>query len=359
LLYARQDRPGTEVDRDEEESQKLYLAREAKAPAAIRTELEALRREIAANKLSFKVGYTEALDRGSEELVGAKPPEDLLAQAAEQHDLAVKLLTFDAEARDVYVREHPDIKLPDDVEQKQLVAASRSFDWRTKGKMTPVRDQKNCGSCWAFATLAAYESSYRIRNNQEIDASEQSILDCSKAGTCDGGWWAFDFLLKEGVATEQAYPYKAKVGACKKTPLPYRAVAWDFVKFKDTIPSADDLKDALVKHGPLTVAMKSTRLFNAYTGGIFDEEATPKEKPGVKVNHAVAIVGWDDSKGSKGAWLIKNSWGTSWGVKGYAWVAYDHNSIGYGAAWVHAKSKFYDLPAAFFRLVPGIKPHLK
>jgi len=91
----------------------------------------------------------------------------------------------------------------------------------------------------------------------------------------------------------------------------------------------DKLKQALCRYGPLAVAVRATRLFQAYKSGVFNERDTGK------VNHGVTLIGWDDNKE---AWLIKNSWGTGWGEKGYMWIVYYSNSIGYGASWVEAKS---------------------
>jgi cathepsin L len=90
------------------------------------------------------------------------------------------------------------------------------------------------------------------------------------------------------------------------------------------------IKKALCQYGPLSAAIRSTRAFHAYTGGIFDQK-----RPG-RVNHAIVIVGWDDSKN---AYLIKNSWGKDWGLNGYAWVDYRSNSVGNWARGIHVRKK--------------------
>jgi cathepsin L len=195
-----------------------------------------------------------------------------------------------------------------------------------------VKNQGSCGSCWAFATLGAYESAYLIRYNKTgnaIDSSEQEVLSCSGQGTCGGGWWAFNHLLilgGQGTAKESSFPYLAVDAPCiGGVSRPYHALVWNYVLLSGVIPPVPVMKAALCQRGPLAVAVRVTNSFRAYTGGVFNENSTGK------VNHAVTLVGWDDSKG---AWLIKNSWGTGWGINGYMWIKYNANKIGHSAAWV-------------------------
>ncbi len=92
----------------------------------------------------------------------------------------------------------------------------QAFNWRDAGMLTPVRDQKSCGSCWAFTTMGVIEGANRITNNVAVDLSEQYLVDCSGAGTCNGGWYgdAFDFMKVNGALTERDRPYKAANGSC-------------------------------------------------------------------------------------------------------------------------------------------------
>jgi len=334
----------------------IYVQRERTASAEIRSKLSALRQQVTEQKLAFTVGYTEAMDRKLEQLAGTRAPENLPALAAKQNAVAQQVLEIDRQARTEFERAHPNV-LP---RIKVLAVCSQlsAFDWRRSGKVTAVRDQDGCGSCWAFASMGAYEGSDLVRNNQKVDASEQQVLNCSGAGTCRGGWHAgvFDYLIATGTATEASYPYTANDKPCNGSiATPYRAVAWGYVKPDAGIPSVAEMKDALCKYGPLTVAVFASPLFQAYTGGIFNEGNNSHG-----INHDVTLIGWDDGKG---AWLIKNSWGTNWGEtggygteRGYIWIAYGSNNIGYGAAWVQARSLFYKLPPKYYEVLPNIRP---
>ena len=324
-----------------------YAARERKAPKEIRDRLQALRAEIKAKGLRFRVGYTTAMDEKIELLAGTRRPKDLAERAPEQYRLGAEVRKLDVEARAEFAKLHPRFRFP---ELRLACRPTRpSFDWRTLGKVTPVRNQDGCGSCWAFATLGAFEGSHAIRNNQLADVAEQDVLSCSGAGSCGGGWWAFASLISDGDATEASYPYTATDTACDTTVArPYRAVNWGYVKADGGIPTVEEMKQALCEHGPLAVAVYVSAAFQAYTSGVFDEKVTDQG-----INHGVTLIGWNDAGK---AWIIKNSWGAGWGDGGYMHIAWDSNLIGDGAAWVDARNRFYRLPPKYFELMPRVKP---
>ncbi len=336
-----QAEPGVPPDRGEVD----FAQREREAPPAIRQRLAALRARIAAENLSFEVGYTTAMDLPLELLAGTRLPPDLARIAAVQNRRAAQMLAIDRAALARFNAAKPGV-LPELKAKLGCVTTARSFDWRHFKKVTPVRNQGACGSCWAFAALGAYEGNYAIRNTSLVNASEQDLLSCSGAGSCGGGWWgpSFDYLIETGVAREADYPYTASDSPCQDPgSRPYRAVAWGFVGGGN--PTIAQMKAALCEYGPLAVGVRATPAFQAYTGGVFDETDP------LAINHGVTLIGWDDDKGDHGAWLIKNSWGPWWGStcefgneRGYMWIAYGSNRIGEGASWVRAENVFYQLP---------------
>ncbi len=213
-----------------------------------------------------------------------------------------------------------------------------SFAWNGALTSTAVQYQGVCGSCWAFTSAAVYETGYLIKNGKTLDLSEQAILDCAvdkrgnDAGSCDGGWYGgvFDYLTVKGAKVESESPYKGKTAYCSTTTKSkYTVIKWGYIRRDAGIPSVKEMKEALAKYGAIAATVKVTPAFQAYRSGIFDEHASVSAPN--DVNHAVTIVGWDDSKQ---AYLVKNSWGPNWGDKGYIWVEYGCNNIGYGAAWV-------------------------
>ncbi|MBN1534810.1 MAG: hypothetical protein JXA20_19215 [Spirochaetes bacterium] len=228
-------------------------------------------------------------------------------------------------------------KLNTDIEEAPSPTLA-AFSWAQRSKVTPVRFQSTCGSCWAFTTAAVVESNFLIRKNQTVDLSEQQMLDCAvdkygnRAGSCGGGWYGkvFDYLMKSSITTENVIPYRNSEQYCMTVmPTEYKIAAWGYVKPDAGIPSVSEMKTALCRYGPIAACIKVTPALQAYSRGIFNEFTTVYGER--DVNHAITIVGWDDGKR---AYHVKNSWGTMWGEAGYFWVEYGCNNIGYGAAWV-------------------------
>lgn len=215
----------------------------------------------------------------------------------------------------------------------------KSFDWRTRQAVTPVRDQDSCGSCWCFAATAAAESSRLIQsggNAAALDMSEQYILDCGRTGGCNGDWYqtAWKVMQQQGTTTEadvayQNGPIPNRCNQHASLPKPYKVTDYGLVSRTQKIPTNAELKAALCKYGPLAVAVDADQGFPFYKSGVYKGQPNNNGS----INHAVVLVGWDDTRGG-GAWLIKNSWHTDWGDNGYMWLAYNHNNIGYAAMWV-------------------------
>jgi cathepsin L len=298
----------------------IYNQRELGARPQIKERLEVLRREIAEKKYSFFVGYTGALDYRLEQITGLKIPANLGSLIKKQNLAAAAGATpFTAvKSATPFTAVRP------------MVACSEqaAYDLREFYGSSGVYNQGSCGSCWAFATIAAFEGSYGKRASKYIYASEQDVLDCSNAGGCDGGYIAFDYLISKGVTTKTDYPYVGSKGACNinKNRI-YKAVRWGYVDDYACVPTIKKIKEALCTYGPLFAFVTATTAFQSYAGGVFNERARPTELG----NLAITIMGWDDSVN---AWLIKNAWGTWWGENGYMWIDYNSNNIGYAAAWV-------------------------
>lgn len=186
------------------------------------------------------------------------------------------------------------------------------------------------------------DSSYRIRYDRNANVAEQELVDCAGGpahaliNACNGLFPEATMLHMQlnGVARESRYPYQAKDrGSCGKPPYSYRVKIWGWAGIG--YASVQQIKNALCQYGPLATAMEVTELFQSYESGVFQEKPRSRYGPIPATNHVVMIVGWDDSKG---AWRVRNSWGSGWGENGYAWVKYNHNAIGWDSVWVIAKN---------------------
>lgn len=204
------------------------------------------------------------------------------------------------------------------------------WDWRDADAVTPARLQGVCGSCWAFAAAGALESLLRIYDARDLDVSEQQALDCNREGySCDGGWMtgAYRVWHLDGAQLEADLPYRGDDDQPCPTDPP--APATSVRSWTAVAADRESVKRALLV-GPVASAMHVYADFQHYTGGVYEHEGRDP------INHAVLLVGWDDSLG---AWILKNSWGRSWGEAGFAYVAYDACRLG---TYVHR----IDVPVA-------------
>ncbi|EDL93851.1 rCG24202 [Rattus norvegicus] len=207
-------------------------------------------------------------------------------------------------------------------------ALPKSIDWRKEGYVTRVREQGKCKSCWAFPVAGAIEGQMFKKTGKLTPLSVQNLVDCSKPQGnkgCRGGttYNAFQYVLQNGgLESEATYPYKGKEGLCKYNPKNAYAKITRFV----ALPEDEDvLMDALATKGPVAagihVVYSSLRF---YKKGIYHEP-----KCNNRVNHAVLVVGYgfegNETDGNN-YWLIKNSWGKQWGLKGYMKIAKDRNN---------------------------------
>jgi inhibitor of cysteine peptidase len=222
-------------------------------------------------------------------------------------------------------------------------ALPSSFNWCSQGGCTPIKDQGQCGSCWAFATVGPLESLIKLKDGVERDLSEQYLLSCNTDGwSCSGGWWAHDYHQYQGnvppgepaagAVYEADFSYVASKVSCNPPHTHHEKIAsWAYVGSSSTVPPVANLKQAIRDHGPVSVAMCVGSAFNYYSGGIFQTNET--SPCGGGVNHGVVLVGWDDTQAG-GVWILRNSWGPGWGEGGYMRIKYGTSNVGYGASYV-------------------------
>ena len=205
---------------------------------------------------------------------------------------------------------------------KKTNAAPSSYDWRDYGRVCSVKDQGSCGSCWAFATMANLESLYAAKKGQCKNFSVQQLIDCDTSDSgCNGGLmeYAFTYLKKIGcINLEEDYPYRGVKGTCKTnydkcidmivTGYKKLGSSWSTWSAVDE----DEIKEFLYETGPLAIALNADPL-QTYSSGILDK--TSAQCPTSGINHAVLLVGYGTAE--KDYWIVKNSWGTAWGEKGY------------------------------------------
>lgn len=179
------------------------------------------------------------------------------------------------------------------------------IDWVAKGVVSPIKNQGQCGSCWAFSTTGVLES-YARQKGQSVSLSEQQLVDCSGSygnQGCNGGWpsSALKYVIAKGIASESEYPYAAKTQSCKKDGGSFK------ISSQAALSGCSGLQNG-IQSRPISVTVDA-RNWSPYRSGVFSN-------CGSGIDHAVLLVGIVD-----GNWKIKNSWGTSWGEQGYIRLA--------------------------------------
>nr|3F75_A Chain A, Cathepsin L Protease [Toxoplasma gondii RH] len=193
-------------------------------------------------------------------------------------------------------------------------------DWRSRGCVTPVKDQRDCGSCWAFSTTGALEGAHCAKTGKLVSLSEQELMDCSRAEgnqSCSGGEMndAFQYVLDSGgICSEDAYPYLARDEECRAQSC---EKVVKILGFKDVPRRSEAAMKAALAKSPVSIAIEADQMpFQFYHEGVFDASC------GTDLDHGVLLVGYGtDKESKKDFWIMKNSWGTGWGRDGYMYMA--------------------------------------
>jgi hypothetical protein len=288
----------------------------------LRHTLKRLQSEIAANGYSYTVDINPAVQYSIEQLCAANPN---LARSE-------KYLAYEAEHQKPNGSIIPPPPPP-------------TFPTTYTGYYTPIKNQASCGSCWAFATCAQFESAIKKKYDLVLDLSEQFLISCNTLGyNCSGGWIIHDMHVDPGAWVEFCIPYTATNGSCQPEYLlnaqafgstreivPTCEVhccniqSWNYVYSGSSIPSTGSIKQAILDYGAVAAYVHVNTAFQYYSGGVFDNCEYGY------INHAIQLVGWDDNKG---AWRLKNSWGLGWGENGLMWIEYGCSRVGYAASYV-------------------------
>jgi len=190
-----------------------------------------------------------------------------------------------------------------------------AFNWEDQGACTPVKDQQQCGSCWAFSTTENIESVWYIAKKQLVQLAPQQIVDCDKANYgCSGGWpyVAFQYVTKAGGQdTEASYPYRAVNQQCAFKPA---SVAAKINGYKQLPKDYQAIMKALPTTSPFSVCVDAST-WQFYNSGVM----TP-DQCGSSVDHCVQLVGYNTDSSSTPYWILRNSWGTGWGQQGFIWI---------------------------------------
>jgi len=210
---------------------------------------------------------------------------------------------------------------------KGSLALPVSWDWTSQGAVTPVRNQGQCGSCWAISAVSALESACYIAKHKLVALSAQNLMDCSYSEGnegCNGGLMdsAYEYVIKnKGIDTAESYPYTGMSSTqCLYT------VAHDgpcqYIGYKDVSSGSEaDLQTAVYMQ-PVAVAIDASHSsFQFYTSGVYYE---PSCSPS-NIDHSLLVVGWG-TLGTTDYWITENSWGVSWGLNGYIWMSRNKNN---------------------------------
>jgi len=282
-------------------SETVYTDQESDDPVSKRAEIkarvEAMETEIEARGYTFSIGVNPAMQY------------ELTQLCSFREDLSCPSHFETGDIQDVFLNTLPPYYI---------------------GYCGVVQNQGSCGGAWAITAVSLLESAILKKDGIVVDLSEQYLISCNPYGWgCSGGSWANDLLVSPGAALEACFPYVAMDVPCNTScPTPYQIQSWAFINGPNNVPSVEEIKKAIYTYGSVQVGVYVDSWFQVYASGVFNHCTKRKN---VAVNHIVTLCGWDDARG---AWLLKNSWGTGWGEDGFMWIVYGCNKVGYGANYI-------------------------
>jgi len=205
-------------------------------------------------------------------------------------------------------------------QHEEVEVFADSLDWTTRGAVTPVKDQGQCGSCWSFSATGAMEGSNQVATGRLVSLAEQQLVDCDTAENqgCGGGWPydAMSYVSKNGACSESSYPYKARDSTCKQSACSLSLTVGAVTGYKDAAQTSAGLMSAVMSQ-PVSITVNAAGpdptkagAFQLYTSGVLTGPCIGD------IDHAVLTVGYGTLSGTP-YWRVKNSWGTTWGDAGY------------------------------------------
>jgi len=250
-------------------------------------------RKLAKTNPLAQFGATEFMDMTPQEFKIRHSAEKYYARAAGKHQAKADMFT----------------------KEQVLAAQATKVDWRTKGAVTPIKNQGQCGSCWSFSSTGSIEGQWFLAGNTLTSVSEQELVSCDTIDSgCNGGLmdnaWTWLMQAQNGsIVTEASYPYVSGSGEVPACSLSGKQFGAQINGHLDVPKTEDQMAAFVLASGPMSVAVDATS-WQTYTGGILTDCISNQ------IDHGVLVVGYDDTNNPP-YWIIKNSWGTSWGENGY------------------------------------------
>lgn len=279
-------------------------------------DIEQMKNDVKASGYTFKVDQNRAMEYPIDQLCGyISPPAEEKAMAMAPHAMG-RLAAAE-------------LTLP------------KRWNWMDHNGVTPIKDQHPAGTCWAFATVGPFECNIIIHDGVEEDLSEQHIVSCNNEGFgCNTGGWTShkyhcvvppgepDQCGLSGASLESAYSYTCNdsSGTDPCDCAPPRVYLLDSYAYIGD--SVEEIKQALFTYGPISASVAVDPYFQAYTSGVFNRDYDSF------TNHAITLVGWDDTQGENGVWFLRNSWGDDWGEDGYMRIEYGCSRVGTDPGYV-------------------------